>query len=92
MDRLGWAKKPPQYYKVVFYEADCLRMEAEAAQKKGDKPKAAEAAKKGEELLKFCLFNKPKLDGPDTVAMYNTLLDQLARLQGRTPAAKTAGK
>ena len=67
-------KKPPAYYEVVYNCAFCL-----AAQKQADK--SAQAA----QLLNATKALSPDLDGPDRVAKYKVLLDQL-------PAAKAAPK
>ncbi len=67
-------KKPPAYYEVVYNCAFCL-----AAQKQADK--SAQAA----QLLNATKALSPDLDGPDRVAKYKVLLDQL-------PAAKAVPK
>ena len=77
---------------MVYSEAVCLYKEATRLDKSGDKAKAAERALDGQKLLKNALFYSPKLDGPDTLAKYNKLLDQFDVLQGRQPPDRKATK
>ena len=59
--------------------------------KAGNKAKAAERALDGEKLLKNALFYNPKLDGPDTLAKYNALLDEFERAP-RPQAGRSQGE
>ena len=76
-------KKLPDFYTVTYNEALCLY---KWAQKDGDK----ENVKKGLQLLKPLLMLDPKLNGPDTVARFRALVDQLESLQGVESSAKTS--
>jgi tetratricopeptide (TPR) repeat protein len=87
LDRIT-GKKPSEYYEVVYIEADSFYMQGVLLDKKGAKAEAADAAKKGQQILRAALFSKPDLDGPDRVAQYRDLLSKFDRLQGRTPAGK----
>ena len=91
LDRIT-GKKPAEYYEVVYIEADSFHMQGAMLDKKGQKAEAAEAAKKGQQILRATLFSKPDLDGPDRVAQYRDLLNKFDRLQGRTPASKKPEK
>lgn len=81
----GIRKKPPEYYDVVYCVAACLMRQAETAK---DKATAMDRAKKAEQVLKSALILSPKLNGPDTVARYETLLNKAIVMQGRSPERK----
>ena len=91
LDRIT-GKKPSEYYEVVYIEADSFYMQGVMLDKEANKVGAAEAAKKGQQILRAALFSKPDLDGPDRVAQYRDLLSKFDRLQGRTPASKKPEK
>ena len=78
-------KKPDEYYEVMYNVAKCLVREAE---KSKDKAKTVDCAKKAEQVLKSPMILSPKLNGPDTVAKYKSLLNKAIVLQGRSPDAK----
>jgi tetratricopeptide (TPR) repeat protein len=78
-------KKPPEYYDVTYNVAACLVREAESAQ---DKPVTLDRARKAEQVLRSALILSPKLNGPDTVERYRTLLKKAIILQGRSPEQK----
>jgi hypothetical protein len=82
-------KKPVEFYEVSYFEATCLLIEAQKLDKQGNKSDAAEKAKKGQQILKYNLFQNAKLTGPDMVAKYKKLIDQLDLLQGRKPSSTT---
>jgi tetratricopeptide (TPR) repeat protein len=69
-------KKPPEYYEVVYNLAACLVFQAKHG---NDKEKALQA----EKLLKSSLVLSPNLNGPETVARYNELLQEATKFQGR---------
>ena len=73
-------KKPAEYYDVMYNVADCLLHEAEHSD---DEAVAVERAKLAEQVLKAALVLNPKLNGPDTVARYKTLLDKALVLRQR---------
>jgi hypothetical protein len=77
----GMRRKPDEYYEVMYNVAHCLVREAENSK---DKAKAADCAKKAEQVLKSPMILNPKLNGPDTVAKYRVLLNKAIALQGRT--------
>jgi hypothetical protein len=81
----GIRKKPDEYYEVLYNVAKCLVREAE---KTNDKAKAADCARKAEQVLKSPMILTPKLNGPDTVAKYKALLNKALALQGRAPVQK----
>jgi tetratricopeptide (TPR) repeat protein len=82
-------KKPPEFYDVMYNVAASLMREAQQSR---DKSVAAECAKNAEKVLKSALILSPKLNGPDTVARYNVLLDKAITLQGRSPEKKSEKK
>jgi hypothetical protein len=82
-------KKPPEYFDVMYNVAASLMREA---QKSRDKSVVADRAKKAEQVLKSALILSPKLNGPDTVARYNVLLNKAIALQGRPPEKKSEKK
>jgi tetratricopeptide (TPR) repeat protein len=69
-------RKPPEYYDVVYNAAACLVAQAKQTQ---DKSKALQA----EQLIKSSLVLSPNLNGPETVAKYNELLQEAMKFQGR---------
>jgi predicted O-linked N-acetylglucosamine transferase (SPINDLY family) len=75
-------KKPDEYFEVMYNVAASLMREAQRSQ---DKTVIADRAKKAEQVLKSALILSPKLNGPDTVARYNVLLNKAIVLQGRSP-------
>ncbi len=75
-------KTLPEYYDVMYNVAACLVREAERSD---DKAVVADRALKAEQVLKAALIRNPKLDGPETVERYNTLLKKAIVLQGRAP-------
>ena len=77
--------KPPEYYEVMYHVAACLVREAE---KSKDKATTSDRARTAEQVLKAALVLSPKLNGPDTVARYQVLLDKAIVLQGRPPERK----
>ncbi len=70
-----FAKKPPEYYEVVYNAATCLVTESF---KKQDAKKALQA----EQLLNATLVLSPKLSGPDMVARYKAQLAKARELRG----------
>jgi hypothetical protein len=70
------ARKPPEYYEVVYNAANCLFTESRA---NNDPQKALYA----EQLLSATLVLSPKLSGPEMVAKYNELLSKARQMQGR---------
>ncbi len=70
------AKKPPEYYEVVYGAAHCLFAEGIKTQ---DRQKALQA----EQLLNATLVLSPLLSGPEMVAKYKELLKKARALQGR---------
>jgi len=81
--------KPPEYYEVMYRVAACLVREAE---KSKDKATVLDRARKAEQVLKAALVLSSKLNGPDTVARYQVLLDKAIILQGRPPERKDGKK
>lgn len=81
----GMKHKPPEYYEVVYFAAECLFTES---QKLADKVLAADKLKQAEQLLNASLVLAPKLNGADTVARYKALLNKvkIARGGGIAPA------
>jgi len=75
-------KKLPEYYEVTYNSAYCLTQAAKNAKD----TEAATLAKQAEQLLKSTLVLSPQLTGPDMVARYNALLDEVGALLGRKPA------
>lgn len=67
-------KKPPEYYEIILGVGRCLI-------KKFDATKDKEQAKQCEQLLKSTLALAPQLNGPDTVAKYNELLDRCTEIR-----------
>jgi hypothetical protein len=82
-------RKPPEYYEVLYHVAVCLVREAETTK---DKTIVADRAQTAEQLLRAALVLNPKLNGPDTVARYQVLLDKALGLQGRQPERKQRKK
>ena len=81
--------KPPEFYEVMYNVAACLVRQAE---KSTDKAVALDHARKAEQVLKAALILDSKLNGPDTVARYNVLLNKAIAMQGRTPERKDGKK
>jgi hypothetical protein len=82
------ARKPPEYYEVVYNAAACL---FEEGRKTSDRQVAAEKALQAEQLLNATLVLSPKLSGPEMVARYKELLHKARQLQGR-PVNAAASK
>jgi hypothetical protein len=76
------AKKPPEYYEVVYNAASCLFTD-------GLKTQNQQKALQAEQLLNATLVLSPKLNGPEMVARYKELLQKARQLQGR-PANASA--
>jgi hypothetical protein len=76
------ARKPPEYYEVVYNAASCLFFEAVKA-------RSDEKALQAEQLLNATLVLSPKLDGPEMVAKYKELLHKVRQLRGQ-PAGASA--
>ncbi|MBI3836876.1 MAG: hypothetical protein HY288_02935 [Planctomycetia bacterium] len=70
------AKRPPEYYEVVYNAASCLFTESL-------KTKNEQQALQAEQLLNATLVLNPHLDGPEMVAKYKELLQKVRQLQGR---------
>ena len=68
------AKKPPSYHEIVLNTAACLKGQADNA---SDPKAAAEFKKQANQLLKATLVLSPALNGPEMVAQYRALLDEL---------------
>ena len=72
--------RPPEYYEALYNTALCLVRQSKVT---GDKEKAMDARK----VLSATLTLSPTLNGPDTVAKFQTLLKSATELSG-VPAAK----
>lgn len=68
------AKKPPAYYEIIYNTAACL---AGQARNSSDPKAAAEFTKQANQLLKGTLALSPALNGPEMVAQYQALLEEL---------------
>ena len=79
------ARKPPEYYEVVYNAANCL---ATDSLKNNDPQKALYA----EQLLNATLVLSPKLNGPEMVARYKELLQKSRQLQPARAAGASARK
>ena len=70
----GMPKKPAEYYEAIYETARCLGKRAELTTNKKD----SDALKsQGRQLLKGATALSPPLSGPDMVAKYDALLDDL---------------
>ena len=69
---------------MLYNAAACL---VQQARRTNNKEKALLA----EQMLKSTLILNPKLNGPDTVAKYNAMLNQAIALRGATPAETPTG-
>lgn len=67
-------KKPPVYYEIVYNTAVCLKAQADNST---DAQAGAGFTKQANQLLKATLALSPSLNGPDMVAKYQVLLDEL---------------
>ncbi len=67
-------KKPPEYYEIVLGVGRCML-------KKFDATKDKEQAKQCEQMLRGTLALAPALNGPETVAKYNDLLDRCTEIR-----------
>jgi len=74
--------KPPEYYEVVYFAAECLFTES---QKLSNKVLAADKLKQAEQLLNASLVLAPNLNGPDTVARFKALLNKVKQARGIAP-------
>lgn len=68
------AKKPPAYYEIIYNTAKCLEGQSRFAP---DAKAEAEFKKQANQLLKATLAMSPALNGPDMVAQFHTLLQEL---------------
>jgi hypothetical protein len=82
------AKKPDEYFDVIYRAAACLVRQADDAQ---DKATAADRARKAEQVLTWALIEYPKLNGAEAVARYQALKDKARQLQGQ-PAEPSRDK
>ena len=83
--RLGRSKpRPPEYYDVLYNAALCLVRQAHL---NNNKEKALQA----EQILKSTLTLSPKLNGPEMVGKFESLLGQAVSLRGESaaPGART---
>jgi hypothetical protein len=81
-------RKPPEYFEVAYFDAECLFTEGQKLSEKGEaaaKATAAERLKQAEQLLNAMLMLNPKLNGPDTVARYKALLVKVKQARGIPP-------
>jgi hypothetical protein len=69
-------KKPAAYYDMVYSIGQCLAGEARTA---NDQKTAAEKKKQANQLLKGTLALSPELNGPEMVAKFNELLEELSQ-------------
>lgn len=67
-------KKPPEYYEIILGVGRCMLKKYEATKDKGQ-------ADQCEKLLKSTLALSPQLNGPDTVAKYNDMLDRCTEIR-----------
>ena len=67
-------KKPPVYYEIIYNTAVCLAGQANNTR---DAKAAAEFKKQANQLLKGTVALSPALNGPEMVAKYNTLIQEL---------------
>ena len=67
-------KKPPVYYEIIYNTAVCLFGQANNTR---DAKAAGEFKKQANQLLKGTLALSPALNGPDMVAKYNALIEEL---------------
>ena len=67
-------KKPPAYYEIVLNAATCLAGQARTA---ANDAAGAEFKKQAVSLLKGTLALAPALSGPDMVARYSALIEEL---------------
>ena len=68
------AKKPPVYLEIIYNLAKCLEGQSRFAP---DAKAEAELKKQATQLLKATLAMSPALNGPDMVAQFKTLLEEL---------------
>ncbi len=69
------AKKPPDYYEIVYNTGLCLAGEARTA---NDQKTATEKKTEARKLLKSTQSLAPNLDGPEMVEKFQTLLEELS--------------
>jgi tetratricopeptide (TPR) repeat protein len=74
--------RPKEYYDVLYNAAWCLAAQSEHS---GDKGLAHHA----EQLLKSAIILSPSLDGLETVAKYNALLERCLGMQAERSKAKS---
>ena len=70
-------KKPAAYYDMVYNIGLCLAGEARTA---NNQKTAAEKKNQAKQLLKGTLALAPELNGPEMVAKFNDLLEELSKL------------
>lgn len=78
----GLKKKPREYFEVIYYAADCVRLQAEKAAASGDKKTAVTKATDGAKWLTSAMVLNSKLSEskePDVemIAKYDALLKTL---------------
>ena len=74
------AKRPDEYFEVIYRVAACLMRQADDAR---DKATATDRARKAEQVLTWALIEYPKLNGADAVARYQALRDKARQAQGQ---------
>ena len=67
-------KKPPEYYEIIFNQAQCFAGQARNAP---DAKSAAEHKTNAKKLLHGTLATSPDLNGPEMVAKYKALQEEL---------------
>jgi tetratricopeptide (TPR) repeat protein len=75
LDALPPAKRPREYYEVIYNAANCLYQQAVKTPEQS-RQKAVEAA----QWLKAAMLTNPRLSGPDAVERYKALLEKLKPL------------
>ena len=82
LDALPPAKRPREYYEVIYNAANCLYQQA-LKNPEQTRQKAIEAA----QWLKAAMLMNRRLSGPDMVERYKALLEKLKPLIEEKPAA-----
>ena len=75
------AKRPDEYFDVIYRVAACLLRQADDAQ---DKATATDRARKAEQVLTWALIEYPKLNSAEAVARYQALRERARQLQGQS--------
>lgn len=75
--------KPPEFYEVLYNASFCLLQQAKAT-------KDANKALQAEQMLKSTMTLSPKLNGPDTVEKYKSLLTKIAAVREQYEPKKPA--